>query len=139
MLDDADLAELAAWVELYKRHRDLLHGGDFVRIDHDDPHAFVHGVLAADRRSGLIAYVQLTTSQAQLPRPVRVPELDPELRYRVELLAGAGRRDRSVADARSLAGAGRARIDRAPARRPRCAPAGRQPGVASSCLWIEAQ
>ncbi len=91
-VDDEDLDELAAWVELYKRHRDLLHGGDVVRIDHGDPHAFVHGVLARDRRSALIAYVQLTTAQAQLPRPVRIPELDPDRRYRVELLAAPGRR-----------------------------------------------
>ena len=91
-LDDEELAELAAWVELYKRHRDLLHGGDVVRIDHDDPHAYVHGVLATDRGSALIAYVQLTTAQALLPRPVRIPELDPDVRYRVELLPAPGRR-----------------------------------------------
>jgi alpha-galactosidase len=95
-LGDDELAALTAWVELYKRHRDLLHGGDVVRIDHDDPHAYVHGVLATDRRSGLIAYVQLTSAQALLPRPVRIPELDSDRRYRVVLVpqpgAPAGRR-----------------------------------------------
>ena len=85
-LDDAELAELTGWVDLYKRHRGLLHGGDFVRIDHDDPHAYVHGVLAADRTSALVAYVQLSSAQALFPRPVRVPELDPERAYRVNLL-----------------------------------------------------
>ena len=77
-------------MELYKRHRELLHDGDFVRLDHDDPHAFVHGVLAADRRTGLIAYVQLTSAQALLPRPVRIPDLDPEQRYRVALVEQPG-------------------------------------------------
>jgi alpha-galactosidase len=89
-LDDDELAEVAAWVELYKRHRDLLHSGDAVRFDHDDPHADVHGVLAADRRRAIVAYVQLTTSQALLPRPVRIAELDPDVMYRVELMALPG-------------------------------------------------
>jgi alpha-galactosidase len=90
-LDDDELAELAEWVELYKRHRDLLHRGATVRIDHDDPHAHVHGVLAADRRRAIVSYVQLTTSQALLPRPVRIGELDPDVRYRVELMSMPGR------------------------------------------------
>ena len=68
-----------------------------MRVDHDDPHALVHGVLAPDRRRALVAYVQMTTAQALLPRPVRVPELDPDVHYRVELVplpgTAAGRRD----------------------------------------------
>jgi alpha-galactosidase len=89
-LDDAELAELAAWVALYKRHRELICGGDAVRVDHDDPHAHVHGVLAADRSEALVAYAQLESAQALLPRPVRIPELDPDRRYRVELVRPAG-------------------------------------------------
>ena len=89
-LDDDDVAALTAWVDLYKRHRQLLHGGDVVRVDHDDPHAFVHGVLATDRRTGLFAYVQLTSAQALLPRPVRIPELDPEQHYRIALIEQPG-------------------------------------------------
>ena len=36
--------------------------------------------------------MQLTTAQALLPRPVRIPELDPDVRYRVELVDAPGRR-----------------------------------------------
>jgi alpha-galactosidase len=90
-LDDDELAELAAWVELYKRHRELLHSGDTVRFDHDDPHAHVHGVVASDRRRAIVAYVQLTTSQALLPRPIRIGELHPDVVYRFELMALPGR------------------------------------------------
>ncbi len=92
--DDAERAELAAWIALHKRWRALLHHGDVVRVDHDDPHALVYGVLAADRRRALVAYAQLTTAQALAPRPVRVPELTAEQPYRVTLLTdpgGAGR------------------------------------------------
>jgi len=87
---DQELAELAAWVALHKRFRELLHGGDVLRVDHDDPHAIVHGVLASDRTSALLAYVQLTTSQALAPRPVRIPELVPDLRYRISLIDTPG-------------------------------------------------
>ena len=82
----------------------------------------------------LIAYVQLTTAQALLPRPVRIPELDPERRYRVALVelpgGPAGRRLTRDADA----GRVRARAHRAPARRPRRPPAGRQPGVGRAAV-----
>lgn len=94
--DDDDLAALAGWVDLYKSRRALLHGGDVLRIDHDDPHALVHGVLATDRAAALIAYVQLSTAQQLLPRPVRVPDLDPDTRYDVGLLALPGSGGRSL-------------------------------------------
>lgn len=83
---DRELQALGGWVELYRTNRELLHAGDVVRIDHDDPHALVHGVLAPDRSSALIAYVQLTTSQHLAPYPVRIPELDADLRYDVRLV-----------------------------------------------------
>ena len=89
--DDDELQHLAGWVALYRTHRDLLHNGDVVRIDHDDPHALVHGVLAADRSAGLIAYAQLTTAQHLAPRPVRIPELDADRRYVVRLVKQPGR------------------------------------------------
>jgi alpha-galactosidase len=62
-----------------------------VRVDHDDPHALVQGVVAGDRSRALFAYVQLTSGQALLPRPVRIPDLDPERRYRVSLVDLPGR------------------------------------------------
>jgi alpha-galactosidase len=90
-VDDDELQQLADWVALYRANRDLLHTGDVVRVDHDDPHALVHGVLAADRSAGLFAYVQLTTAQHLSPRPVRIPELDADGRYHVRLVEQPGR------------------------------------------------
>ena len=72
-----ELAELGGWIALYRTHRDLLHSGDVLRIDHDDPHALVHGVLAADRSAALIAYVQLTSAQHLTPRPSASPSSTP--------------------------------------------------------------
>ena len=74
----------------YKEHRDLLHHGDVVRIDHPDEHAIVHGVLSADRRCGLVAYAQLTTAQALAPAAVRVPELTADTSYRITTICDGG-------------------------------------------------
>jgi alpha-galactosidase len=85
-----ELAGLAAGISCYQDKRDLLHTGELVRADHPDPAAYVHGVVARDRRAGLFAYVQLTTSARAVPAPMRLPGLDPERRYRVEVLDPAG-------------------------------------------------
>jgi alpha-galactosidase len=59
---DAELAALTAWASLYKEVRGLLHSGDVVRADHPDPGAWLHGVVAPDRREALFSYVRLETS-----------------------------------------------------------------------------
>jgi alpha-galactosidase len=45
---EEELAELAAWIQLYKQHRALIHAGRVVRIDTPDDTAWMHGVVAAD-------------------------------------------------------------------------------------------
>lgn len=98
-LDDSERYELAEWVALHRRHRDLLHGGDVVRADHPDPAAYVHGVVGADRNEGLYAYVQLATGRAQAPAAMRLPGLAPDVAYDVSVVpvpgAGAGRPTRA--------------------------------------------
>ncbi|MEE6261728.1 alpha-galactosidase [Plantactinospora sonchi] len=79
--------ELADWVALYKRHRDLVHGGTVVRVDHPDPALWVHGVVAPDRSEAIMALVGITTGTTATPGPVRLPGLDPERRYRIRPLA----------------------------------------------------
>jgi alpha-galactosidase len=77
-----DLAALAAWVELHKQWRPLLHGGRVVRLDAADPAVWAHGVVAADRRRALFAHVQLEQSASNRGVVLRLRGLDPELRYR---------------------------------------------------------
>jgi alpha-galactosidase len=79
-----DRARLAEAIVLHKRWRDVLHGGQVVRVDHPDPAALVHGVVTPDR--AVFAYVQLETSTWARPAAVRCPGLEPEGRYRVEIL-----------------------------------------------------
>ena len=78
-----ELAELAAWIRLYKQHRALLHSGRVIRIDTPDDTAWVHGVVAADRSAALMSYVQLDEPRNDQPAAIRVPGLDPARRYRL--------------------------------------------------------
>jgi alpha-galactosidase len=80
---DDDLDRLAEWVTRYKTYRPLLHSGRTVRLDVVDDTALAHGVIAADRRSALLAYVQLEESDSVRGVELRIPGLVPEQRYQV--------------------------------------------------------
>jgi alpha-galactosidase len=95
---EAELDELAAWVALYKQERDLLHGGTTVHCDYPDETYWAHGVVSTDRRRALFSFVAMDTMPAAQPGRVRLPGLDPGLRYRIEPVdqsAGALVRTRS--------------------------------------------
>ena len=87
---ESELDGLAEVIALYRQLRGLLHTGEVVRADHPDPAVLVHGVVAADRAEALFCLVQLTTSERAVPARMRLPGLDPDTRYRVELRTPAG-------------------------------------------------
>ncbi len=74
----AELDDLAAWIGIYKRHRDLLQTGRVVRIASSDPDVAMHGVVSADGREALVAHVQLDESAHNRGVVMRVPGLDPD-------------------------------------------------------------
>ncbi len=81
--DDAQRAELAAWVALYKDVRGLLHTGASVHADSADPAYQVHGVVAQDGSDALYAVATIASS-AQAPAAlVSLPGLDPAATYHV--------------------------------------------------------
>ncbi|MGH3704118.1 MAG: alpha-galactosidase, partial [Agromyces sp.] len=82
--DPAELAELEEWIRLHKANRELLHGGDLVRLDHPDRTLSVNGVVAADGSAALFAYVSLARSSVASPGRIRLPGLVPAAVYRVE-------------------------------------------------------
>jgi alpha-galactosidase len=82
-----ELAQLAAWVELYKQERHLLHSGTSVHTDHPDPAYWAHGVVSRDRGRAIYSLVTLDTSVEAQPGRVRLPGLDPAREYRVEPVA----------------------------------------------------
>jgi alpha-galactosidase len=84
---EADLDELTAWIAFHKAHRDLLHGGELVRMDEIDPTLLVSGVVAPDRQRALYSMAFLGRSnEAPLGR-VTLRGLDDDRVYRVLPLA----------------------------------------------------
>ncbi len=85
-LSPAQAEELAGWVRLYQAERGLLHSGRTVRADSSDPAQWVHGVVSPTRDRGLFAVVGLASSAQAVPAPVRLPGLDPDRRYDVQVV-----------------------------------------------------
>jgi alpha-galactosidase len=79
----AETAELSEWVRFFQRERELLLGGDVVRMDGYDDRVLVHGVVAPDRSRALFA---MAITDSIVPDPavrLRLRGLDPEGRYRL--------------------------------------------------------
>ena len=76
-----DLDRLAEWVARYKQWRPLLHSGRVVRLEVSDPAVIAHGVVATDRRTALIAHVQLDESAHNRGVTLRIPGLNPASAY----------------------------------------------------------
>jgi alpha-galactosidase len=79
----AELDELRDWIGFYKRHRDLLLGGDLVRMDGPDPRVLVHGVLAPDRSRALFALVSMDSIAPDPAGRLRFRGLGGDRLYRV--------------------------------------------------------
>jgi alpha-galactosidase len=78
-----ELEQLRAWIELFKQHRELLLGGDLVRVHRSDPSLDVHGVVAGDRSRSIFAFSAVGRSEVVSPGRLRFAGLDPQRRYRV--------------------------------------------------------
>lgn len=85
-LSDTEREGLTAAIALHKQHRELLHAGDFVRIDHPDDTISVHAVVDTGRTEALVAVSRLRNSESLRSAPVRIPGLDPEATYEVRRL-----------------------------------------------------
>ncbi|NNF55240.1 MAG: alpha-galactosidase [Acidimicrobiales bacterium] len=75
-------------VNLYKRHRELLHSGQVIRLDHPDNSIVAHGVLAHDGSEGLFSVASIHTRTATSSAPLVIPGLTGT--YRVEPLLIGG-------------------------------------------------
>jgi alpha-galactosidase len=79
----AETAELRDWVAFFQAERELLLGGDLVRMDGYPDRILVHGVLAPDRSRALFA---MAITDSIVPDPaarLRLRGLDPAGRYRI--------------------------------------------------------
>ncbi len=81
-----EFEELAGYIALHKRLRPLLHEGVSFRLPEVDGR-HVYGVRALDDRSAVVIVAQSKAALRELPAPIRIPELDPELDYRLSVAA----------------------------------------------------
>lgn len=80
---DDDLRQLTEWIAFHREHRDLLHGGELVRMDDVDPTLLVSGVVAPDRSRALFALASIGRSDAAPLGRVTLRGLDDDAQYRV--------------------------------------------------------
>jgi alpha-galactosidase len=81
-----EFAELAGYIALHKRLRPLLHGGvSFRQPELDGRHVF--GVRSEDGRHAVAIIAQSRLALRELPAPIRIPELDPDVAFRLSVPA----------------------------------------------------
>jgi len=84
-LDAADTATLAAGIALHKRHRDLIHSGNLVRLDAPDGiNAF--GIVASDNAEALFSLTMVNEPGSSIAAPIRLAGLDGGALYALELI-----------------------------------------------------
>jgi len=81
---DVELDELAAWIDLYKSERGLIHSGTSVHCDHPDDAYWAHGIVSKERDRAIMSFVAMATGTAVHPGRIRIPGLRDDLDYRVE-------------------------------------------------------
>ena len=84
-MDDADKTELAAAVALHKKHRQLIHSGNLVRLDtHSYENSF--GIIAANQQQALFCYALLDSQPNSAPERLRFRGLNSTTLYIVNII-----------------------------------------------------
>ena len=91
-VSDAELAALTEWIAFYKAERALLHSGDVVHADLENPALLLEGVVATDGREALYRLASLDHTLTWPPGRVPLPGLDPDRSYAVSRPGARGRR-----------------------------------------------
>ncbi|MFL0355954.1 alpha-galactosidase [Erythrobacter sp. GH1-10] len=82
---EADRAVLAKAIALHKRHRGLIHGGDYHRLE-TPPHIGGIGTVSPDKDEALFQIAVLEQHPGTQPPRIRFAGLDPDKRYRLECI-----------------------------------------------------
>ncbi|CAN1644538.1 GalA Alpha-galactosidase [Candidatus Nanopelagicaceae bacterium] len=88
-INEADAAEtetLKAYINFYKKHRDLLHSGTVVRSDEIIGDAHLYGTVALDKKEAIFTYMQLTSADNFGPLVTTFDGLDKETMYQVSVV-----------------------------------------------------
>ncbi|MEO9896752.1 MAG: alpha-galactosidase [Paracoccaceae bacterium] len=77
------LRDVTAW---WKRNRDWMQNADILRLDSADPAVLAEQQLSRDGAQFVVFAGKATTSDQISPRPLRLTQLVPNAKYRVELI-----------------------------------------------------
>ena len=81
----ADLDMLKNAIDLYKKHRALLHHGDLYRLD-SAPQLIASGVVARDKSEAIYSLAYVASDTQVLPGRLKFDGLDPARQYRLQLI-----------------------------------------------------
>ena len=85
-LTDEEAGVLQAVIGWWKENRDWMMDADILRLESPDPAVIAEQQLACDH-TRFVAFVGKATTSSQIaPRPLRLTRLDPEARYRINLI-----------------------------------------------------
>jgi alpha-galactosidase len=88
-ITEADAKEteiLKAYIDFYKKHRDLLHSGTIVRSDEIVGNAQLYGTVALNKKEAIFTYMQLSSLDNFGPLQSTFDGLDKETTYQVTLI-----------------------------------------------------
>nr|WP_113865281.1 alpha-galactosidase [Brenneria salicis]NMN91819.1 alpha-galactosidase [Brenneria salicis ATCC 15712 = DSM 30166]RBP65886.1 alpha-galactosidase [Brenneria salicis ATCC 15712 = DSM 30166]RLM31914.1 alpha-galactosidase [Brenneria salicis ATCC 15712 = DSM 30166] len=74
------------YIALHKQLRPVLHTGTQVRIDHPDNTTLINTVIAQDQQQAVVLISQLALPEYALCGNLRIPGLQPDTPYRLEVL-----------------------------------------------------
>ncbi|MEV0390384.1 alpha-galactosidase [Nonomuraea sp. NPDC050643] len=83
-LDEAETAELAEWIAIYKRYRELLHSGTLVRDEHPSTGRWLTGAVTPEL--ALYSVTAMRRSDEEPAGRMTFPGLDPARLYTVRLI-----------------------------------------------------
>jgi alpha-galactosidase len=85
-LDDREVSVLTEVTTWWKANRDWMMRADILRLDSADPAVLAEQQLATDGGRFVVFAGKAATSTQIAPRPLRLTRLDPQAKYRVELV-----------------------------------------------------
>jgi len=84
-LTDKERDGLRDAIQFYKEHRNFLHSGHFIRVNHPDDTIDIRGVLSDDGNEGLFCVSRLRSGPSNHSAPLRLP-VDGAVHYRVSVV-----------------------------------------------------
>jgi len=84
--DERETETLKAYINFYKKHRDLLHSGTVVRSDEIIGDAQLYGTVALDKKEAIFTYMQLTSLDNFGPLVTTFDGLEKETYYQVTVI-----------------------------------------------------